>query len=109
MFADYDFKFSSEESDRFPLTQNNIAYRLRQDSVECNSFTFRIGAHIMAKNTFRSLFAYRIAESIQQVLGGKMLQTDYQHLCDREQSGYKIFEKNTTKIEFWKKRTILRN
>ena len=100
MFADYDFKFSSEESDRFPLTQNNIAYRLRQDRVECNSFTFRIGAHIMAKNTFRSLFAYRIAESIQQVLGGEMLQTDYQYLCDREQSGYKIFEKNTTKIEF---------
>ena len=22
-----------------------------------------------------------------------MLQTDYQHLCDREKSGYKIFEK----------------
>jgi hypothetical protein len=51
----------------------------------------------MAKHTSRSLFAYRMAESIHQVLGGEMLQTDYQHLCDREKSGYKIFEKKCNK------------
>ena len=100
MFADYDFNFSSEDSDRYPFSENNIAYRLRQDSAECDSFTIRIGAHLMAKHTSRSLFAYRMAESSHQVLGGEMLQTDYQHLCDREKSGYKIFEKNATKIEF---------
>ena len=85
MFADYDFKFSSEESDRFPLTKTNIAYRLRQDGVQCNSFTFRIGAHIMAKHTFRSLIAYRIAETINQTLetGTTMLEEDYQDLCER--------------------------
>lgn len=85
MFADYDFKFSSEESDRFPLVKTNIAYRLRQDGVQCNSFTFRIGAHIMAKHTFRSLIAYRIAETINQTLetGTTMLEKDYQDLCER--------------------------
>jgi voltage-gated potassium channel len=97
MFADYDFNFSSEDSDRYPFSENNIAYRLRQDSAECDSFTIRIGAHLMAKHTSRSLFAYRMAESIHQVLGGEMLQTDYQHLCDREKSGYKIFEKKCNK------------
>ena len=49
------------------------------------------------QHTSRSLFAYRMAESIHQVLGGEMLQTDYQHLCDREKSGYKIFEKKCNK------------
>ena len=85
MFADYDFKFSSEESERFPLAKTNIAYRLRQDGVQCNSFTFRIGAHIMAKHTFRSLIAYRIAETINQTLetGTTMLEEDYQDLCER--------------------------
>ena len=85
MFADYDFKFSSEESERFPLAKTNIAYRLRQDGVQCNSFTFRIGAHIMAKHTFRSLIAYRIAETINQTLetGTTMLEKDYQDLCER--------------------------
>lgn len=85
MFADYNFKFSSEESAQFPLIKTNIAYRLRQDGVEGNSFTFRIGAHIMAKNTFRSLIAYRIAETINQTLetGTTMLEEDYQDLCER--------------------------
>ena len=90
MFADYDFKFSSEESDRFPLVKTNIAYRLRQDGVQCNSFTFRIGAHIMAKHTFRSLIAYRIAETINQTLetGSTILDQDLQTLCDKHKTGY---------------------
>ena len=90
MFADYDFKFSSEESERFPLVKTNIAYRLRQDGVQCNSFTFRIGAHIMAKHTFRSLIAYRIAETINQTLetGSAILDQDLQTLCDKHKTGY---------------------
>jgi hypothetical protein len=63
----------------------------------------------MAKNTFRSLFAYRIAESIQQVLGGEMLQTDYQHLCDRNKVDIKFLKKTQQKLNSEKKRTILRN
>lgn len=90
MFADYDFKFSSEESERFPLAKTNIAYRLRQDGMQCNSFTFRIGAHIMAKHTFRSLIAYRIAETINQTLetGSTILDQDMQTLCDKHKTGY---------------------
>ena len=90
MFADYDFKFSSEESERFPLVKTNIAYRLRQDGVQCNSFTCRIGAHIMAKHTFRSLIAYRIAETINQTLetGSAILDQDLQTLCDKHKTGY---------------------
>jgi voltage-gated potassium channel len=90
MFADYDFKFSSEESDRFPLVKTNIAYRLRQDGVQCNSFTFRIGAHIMAKHTYRSLIAYRIAETINQTLetGSAILDQDLKTLCDKHKTGY---------------------
>lgn len=65
MFADYDFNFSSEDSDRFALTKNNVAYRLQRDGVSCDSFTIRLGAHIMAKHTFRSLIAYRMAEQIK--------------------------------------------
>jgi hypothetical protein len=65
MFADYDFSFSSEDSDRFALTKNNVAYRLQRDGVSCDSFTIRLGAHIMAKHTFRSLIAYRMAEQIK--------------------------------------------
>lgn len=90
MFADYDFKFSSEESERFPLAKTNIAYRLRQDGMQCNSFTFRIGAHIMAKHTFRSLIAYRIAETINQTLetSSTILDQDLQTLCDKHKTGY---------------------
>lgn len=76
MFEDYNFNFSAEESVRFPLTKNNIAYRLRKDGVNDNSFTLRIGAHIMAKHTFRELIAYRIAENINTVLSGKGMTED---------------------------------
>lgn len=85
MFAQYDLHFQTEESKRFPLSENNVAYRLRRDGISNNAFTLRLAAHLMAKHTHREQIAYRLAETINTALatGCTMTEEDRHALCQR--------------------------
>lgn len=67
VLKDYGFDCTTVDSERFPLVEKNVAYRLQKDDVIPNSFSFRIGAHIMAKHPFKEVIAYRFAEQINAI------------------------------------------
>ncbi|MBQ3999321.1 MAG: hypothetical protein II644_08315 [Paludibacteraceae bacterium] len=64
---DYSFQCTTDDSERFPLMEKNVAYRLQKDGIHPNSFALRVGAHIMATHTFRDVIAYRFAEQIARL------------------------------------------
>lgn len=65
---DYKLECTTEDSVRFPLSEKNVAYRLEKDGISAESFSWRVGAHIMATHTFRDVIAYRFAEQIALII-----------------------------------------
>ena len=74
--TDYALK-SDLHSQRFPLTKNNLGYRLRKENIICNTFVVRPSCDIINFDNRRLLIAYRIASIISQQLdGGRGVQPD---------------------------------
>ena len=74
--TDYALK-SDLHSQRFPLTKNNLGYRLRKENIICNTFVVRPSCDIINFDNRRLLIAYRIASIISQQLdGGRGIQPD---------------------------------
>lgn len=65
---DYEFQCTTDDSVRFPFSDKNVSYRLQKDGISPNSFSMRVGAHIMATHTFRDVIAYRFAEQIASII-----------------------------------------
>ncbi len=73
-----DYALESDlHSQRFPLTKNNLGYRLRKENIICNTFVVRPSCDIINFDNRRLLIAYRIASIISQQLdGGRGIQPD---------------------------------
>ena len=64
-------------SQRFPLTKNNLGYRLQQKGIVCNAFVIRPSCEVVNFDNRRLLIAYRMASVISQQLdGGHGIQPD---------------------------------
>ena len=64
-------------SQRFPLTKNNLGYRLQQKGIVCNVFVIRPSCEVINFDNRRLLIAYRMATVISQQLdGGRGIQPD---------------------------------
>ena len=76
LHTDYSLE-SDLHSQRFPLTENNLGYRLQKEGVVCNTFVIRPSCDIINFDNRRHLIAYRIATVISQQLdGGRGIQPD---------------------------------
>lgn len=76
LHTDYSLE-SDLHSQRFPLTKNNLGYRLRKEGVVCNTFVIRPSCDIINFENSRRLVAYRIATVISQQLdNGRGIQPD---------------------------------
>ena len=73
-----DYALTSDlHSQRFPLTKNNLGYRLQQKGIVCNSFVIRPSCEVINFDNRRLLIAYRLASIISQQLdGGRGIQPD---------------------------------
>lgn len=73
-----DYALTSDlHSQRFPLTKNNLGYRLQQKGIVCNAFVIRPSCEVINFDNRRLLIAYRIATVISQQLdGGRGIQDD---------------------------------
>ena len=73
-----DYSLTSDlHSQRFPLTKNNLGYRLQQKSIVCNALVIRPSCDVINFDNRRLLIAYRIATVISQQLdGGRGIQPD---------------------------------
>ena len=73
-----DYALTSDlHSQRFPLTKNNLGYRLQQKGIVCNAFVIRPSCEVINFDNRRLLIAYRIATVISQQLdGGRGIQPD---------------------------------
>jgi voltage-gated potassium channel len=73
-----DYALTSDlHSHRFPLTKNNLGYRLQQKGIVCNAFVIRPSCEVINFDNRRLLIAYRIATVISQQLdGGRGIQPD---------------------------------
>ena len=73
-----DYAMTSDlHSQRFPLTKNNLGYRLQQKNIVCNSFVIRPSCDVIDFDNRRLLIAYRMATIISQQLdGGRGIQPD---------------------------------
>ena len=67
--TDYALK-SDLHSQRFPLTKNNLGYRLRKENIICNTFVVRPSCDIINFDSRNLLIAYRLASIISQQLDG---------------------------------------
>ena len=68
---------SDLHSQRFPLTKNNLGYRLQQKGIVCNAFVIRPSCEVINFDNRRLLIAYRIATVISRQLdGGRGIQPD---------------------------------
>jgi len=66
-----DYSLTSDlHSQRFPLTKNNLGYRLQQKSIVCNALVIRPSCDVINFDNRRLLIAYRIATVISQQLDG---------------------------------------
>ena len=73
-----DYALTSDlHSQRFPLTKNNLGYRLQQKGIVCNAFVIRPSCEVINFDNRRLLIAYRIATVISRQLdGGRGIQPD---------------------------------
>ena len=73
-----DYALTSDlHSQRFPLTKNNLGYRLQQKSIVCNALVIRPSCDVINFDNRRLLIAYRMASIISQQLdGGRGIQPD---------------------------------
>lgn len=64
-----DYALESDlHSQRFPLTKNNLGYRLRKENIICNTFVVRPSCDIINFDNRRLLIAYRMADLISKEL-----------------------------------------
>ena len=76
LYKDYALE-SDLRSQRYPLTKNNLGYRLQQKGIVCNTFVLRPSCDIINFDNRRLLIAYRIATVISHQLdGGRGIQPD---------------------------------
>ena len=59
---------SDFQSQRLPLTKNNLGYRLRKEGIASNTFVLRPSCDIINFDNRRLLIAYRMATIISQLL-----------------------------------------
>ena len=71
-----DYALTSDlHSQRFPLTKNNLGYRLQQKGIVCNAFVIRPSCEVINFDNRRLLIAYRMASIISlQLDGGRGIQ-----------------------------------
>jgi len=83
-----DYALTSDlHSQRFPLTKNNLGYRLQKEGVVCNTFVVRPSCDIINFENRRHLIAYRLASIISQQLdGGRGIQPD--DVIDFKETGF---------------------
>ena len=67
LYTDYALE-SDLQSQRFPLTKNNLGYRLRKEGIASNTFVLRPSCDIINFDNRRLLIAYRMATIISQLL-----------------------------------------
>ncbi len=68
---------SDMHSQRFPLTKNNLGYRLQKENIICNTFVVRPSCDIINFDSRNLLIAYRLVCIISQQLdGGRGVQPD---------------------------------
>ena len=67
LYTDYALE-SDLQSQRFPLTKNNLGYRLRKEGIASNTFVLRPSYDIINFDNRRLLIAYRMATIISQLL-----------------------------------------
>ena len=94
-----DYALTSDlHSQRFPLTKNNLGYRLRKENIICNTFVVRPSCDIINFDNRRYLIAYRMASIISQQLdGGRGIQPDDVKDFKETGFGYGKIEDGTTK------------
>jgi voltage-gated potassium channel len=64
-----DYALTSDlHSQRFPLTKNNLGYRLRKEKIICNTFVVRPSCDIINFDNRSLLIAYRMADLISKEL-----------------------------------------
>lgn len=81
----------SPESARFPLMKNNLAYRLQQEGLECNTFVLRPSSHMMVFDTKKLAYAYRMTCIISDVLDkGKGIEADDVEDMSSTGFGYRV-------------------
>ncbi len=89
LYTDYALE-SDLQSQRFPLTKNNLGYRLRQKGIVCNTFVLRPSCDIINFDNRRLLIAYRMATIISQQLdAGRGIQPDDVKDFKETEFGYK--------------------
>lgn len=93
-----DYALNSDlHSQRYPLTQNNLGYRLRKEDIVCNSFVIWPSCDIINFDNRRLLIAYRMASIISQQLdGGRGIQPDAVKDFKKTGFGYGKIEDGTT-------------
>jgi voltage-gated potassium channel len=93
-----DYALNSDlHSQRYPLTQNNLGYRLRKEDIVCNSFVIWPSCDIINFDNRRLLIAYRMASIISQQLdGGRGIQPDAIKDFKKTGFGYGKIEDGTT-------------
>ena len=84
---------SSLHSQRFPLTRNNLGYRLQRDGICCNSFVLRPSSDIINFQNPKLLYAFRIAQLLCEILDGNCGIKD-EDLADLSDSGFGYQEKD---------------
>lgn len=69
MQGDYELK-SDSQSTRYPLTKNNLGYKLEKQGVHCSTFVLRPSCDIVNFDNRNLLVAFRIALLISEQLDG---------------------------------------
>jgi len=69
MLGDYEMK-SDLQSTRYPLTKNNLGYKLNKQGIHCNTFVLRPSCDIVNFDNRKLLVAFRIAQLLSEMLDG---------------------------------------
>ncbi len=69
MASEYGLK-SDLQSTRYPLTKNNLGYKLRKHGIQCNTFVLRPSCDIVNFDNRKLLVAFRIAQLLSDMLDG---------------------------------------
>ena len=92
MLGDYELK-SDLQSTRYPLTKNNLGYKLSKQGIRCNTFVLRPSCDIINFDNRKLLVAFRIAQLLSEVLDGNRGIKD-EDVADLSDSCFGYQEKN---------------
>ena len=83
---------TSLHSQRFPLTKNNLGYKLQRDGICSNTFVLRPSCDIINFQNAKLLYAFRIAQLLSEQLdGNRGIQDD--DVKDFKETGFGYKEK----------------